>query len=76
MEKEICICQISLSTPKEKVFKTSVNDESLIIAINNFKNVLKKENVEIFHQLNNILVTSDGYYCTFYTNDLDEIPTI
>lgn len=76
MNNDIIICCTKLSEKKEDVFSALKNDIVLINAINEYKNELKKNNIEIFQQESNILITEDGYYIAFYVKDIKSIKKI
>lgn len=73
MKNDIVICCAKLSEKKEDVFNALKNDTILINAINGYKSELKKNNIEIFQQENNILITEDGYYIAVYAKELKKV---
>lgn len=66
----MCICHTSLSEKREDVFKAANKDELLINFINDYKLSLIKKDIEIFEQVDNILITSEGYYIALKSEDL------
>jgi len=62
-----------LSSKKENVFKSLNNDINLINAINKFKDDLKRNNIEIFEEKDNILITENGYYLAIFPEAIKEV---
>jgi hypothetical protein len=73
MEKEIVIIGTDLTAKKENVFKALKNDVDLINSINEFAIKLKNDNIEIFEQKDNILITEKGYYLAVYPENINPI---
>lgn len=67
---DILIVNTSISNKKEDVFKALKNDQILIDSINEYKDKLIDENVEIFHEKNNILITENGYFLAVFVGDV------
>jgi hypothetical protein len=73
MEKTTIIINTPLSSKKENVFKGANNDIDLVNAIDTFKEKLKNNNIEVWEQKDNILVTENGYYLAVYPENINPI---
>jgi len=73
MEKSTIIISTDLSSKKENVFKGANNDIDLVNAIDLFKEKLKNNNIEVWEQKDNILVTENGYYLAVYPEDINPV---
>ena len=71
MIKKTIIISTDLTAKKENVFKALKNDVDLINAINEYAFKLKNNNIEIWEQKDNILVTENGYYLAVYPEDIN-----
>jgi len=71
MEKPTVIISTELSSKRENVFKAVNNDIDLVNAINLFKENLKNNNIEVWEQKDNILVTENGYYLAVYPENIN-----
>lgn len=71
MAKDTVIISTDLNAKKENVLKAQKNDADLINAINEFAFELKKNNIEIFEQRDNILITENGYILAVYPEDIN-----
>jgi len=73
MDKPIVITHMPLSIDKEEAFSMSKKDTNLEFAIKNFKgySLDVDDNIEVFEQKDNMLVTNNGYYYAFYEEDLE-----
>lgn len=70
---DIYIIHAELSANKEDIYSAGlIDDEELITSINEYKKDLDEENVEIFKQDKNILITENGYYIAVYETDLSK----
>lgn len=74
MEQEIVIvlCKFEDAT-LEQIQNLVQKNELLVTTLNDFIETTLPEDVEIFDRFDNILVTSNGYYCAFYEHDLKVI---
>lgn len=70
----IGIISFDIKNNKDEILKTAQDDLQLIKAINSYKSKLTDQNIEIFHQEKNILITDDGYYCAVYEKDIKFLP--
>ena len=69
--KNVVIIKNELKSKKENVFKSLSNDLRLIDSINEFALKLKKDNIEIFEQEKNILITENGYYLAVFVENIE-----
>ncbi len=73
MKKTVIIVGAEISTNKDDVFESLNNNSDLIEGINQFAKDLKKNNIEIFKQQDNILVTEKGYYIAVFPEDIRKV---
>lgn len=73
MRKTIVIVGAEITANKDDVFESLNNDVDLIEGINQFAKDLKKNNIEIFVQQDNILVTEKGYYIAVFPEDVKRV---
>ena len=71
MENSIIIISTDLSAKKENVFKAANTDVDLVNAITSYKEELKNNNVEVWEQKDNIIVTEKGYYLAVYPENIN-----
>ena len=53
----------------ENVIKASNDDKDLVAYINLYRKTLEDQGVKIFKQVNNNIVTENGYFLTVYNDD-------
>lgn len=70
-DNSIIIISADLSSKKENVLKSKSDDEALIDAMDEYVKKFKTDDVEIFEQHNNILITEQGYYLSVFARDLN-----
>lgn len=71
--KTIAITTMPISVPKEDAFDCAVDDRELIDAICKYSDLLRKENVEVFKRVKNVIATDKGYYIAWYEEELREM---
>jgi len=72
-EDTVIIVSTSIDKKQEDVFKSLNDDQILIDAINEYKKMLSEDNIEIFKEKHNILITEKGYYLAIYVKDVNKI---
>ena len=73
MKDKIIIVSCELKNAKDDILIEKNDDPVLIRAINEFSNGLKKNNIEIWEQHDNIIIAEDGYYLAIYPDRIKEI---
>lgn len=72
-DKEVSICHIELGVDPNKIKEALViDDKTLITCIVSYCGKLD-EDVEIFQQFSNAIVTDEGWYIALYSKDLEEV---
>ena len=61
----------ALSIPKDEIMKMQNKDPLLLQAIELYKKELFDENIEVFEEIDNILITEKGYYCMGFLEDFE-----
>jgi len=67
----IIIVSTGLDSKYENVIKSLSDDKYLIENINKYRKVLESDNIDIFKQENNILVTEKGYFLAIYEKAIE-----
>lgn len=74
MDKQIVILSHKLSeTNLSKLSIHKSNNNELVSHINRFKNKLVESGDEVFNIIDNIIVTSSGYYLSAFADDLHKV---
>ena len=73
MRKTVIIVGAEITANKDEVFAALNNNVDLIEGINQFAKDLKKNDIEIFVQQDNILVTEKGYYIAIFPEDIKKV---
>ena len=73
MKEKIIILSCELKNKKDSILIEKNDDPALIRAINEFSKALKKNNIEIWEQHDNIIIAEDGYYLAIYPDRIKEI---
>ena len=68
----VVVC-IELSTPLEDILSMCRKDEDLLELIQDHKEFLIKEDIEIFEERDNLLITEIGYYMSFYDTEIEKL---
>lgn len=71
MSNSITIATIPLSVSYKEVVLLSKSDPVLIKAVKKY--VCELKDVEVFEHFDNIIATNKGYYCAFYSNELQKV---
>lgn len=71
--EDIYIVTCKLDYSFDIILKSSSNDPQLVEKIILYSDELKKEGIEVFKQVNNILVAENGYYIAVFESDIEEI---
>lgn len=71
--EQMVICVCGLFNDKDKVLGGASADENLTAYVTQYRTKLESKGIEIFNQVNNILVAEDGYYIAQYAKDLEKI---
>lgn len=69
--KKVVITTLPLSVKATDAFECKIRDRVLINSICRYADELRKRDVEVFTRQENIIATSEGYYCAFYEEDLE-----
>lgn len=70
MSNQMCICECGLDEDRDSVFNGKNSNKSLVDYANEYRQKLELDNIEIFEQVDNILITEKGYYVALFSNDL------
>lgn len=72
-KNEISICHIELDEDAEEIKENLIRDDkTLITAIISYCGKLD-DDVEIFEQFSNLIVTEEGWYVALYSKDVKRI---
>ena len=71
--REILIVSTGLDSKYENVIKSVSDDKYLVQIINDYRKMLEGNDVDIFKQVDNILVTENGYFLAIYKDVIDKI---
>lgn len=69
-DKIISITTMPLTVPSEEAFDCAVRDRVLIDSICKYADLLRKEGVEVFKRVDNVIATEKGYFLAWYDEDL------
>lgn len=73
MKDKIIILSCELKNTKDEILIEKNDDPVLIRAIDEFGNGLKKNNIEIWEQHDNIIIAEDSYYLAIYPDRIKEV---
>lgn len=73
MKDKIIIISCELKHAKNHILVERNDDPALIRAMNEFSKGLKKNNIEIWEQHDNIIIAEDGYYLAIYPDRIKEV---
>ena len=71
--REILIVSTGLDSKYDNVIKSASDDKYLVENINKYRKMLETNNIDIFKQVDNVLVTENGYFLAIYADAVDKI---
>lgn len=69
-KKKLVITFLPLTKNKEEVFALAKRSRTLINAICQYSNELRRKDIEVYERHVNIIHTEQGYYCAFFEDDV------
>lgn len=66
MEDDIIITHLHISSNRNRVFLTAMNDKKLIAKIEEKIKECNEKDIEVWEQKYNIIITEKGYYAAIY----------